>query len=85
MATTTSIPQHKSGSFCARFAFAILAAFSLASCSDAPDGKWDPIVWEAEVPVQMTEGVYTGIVAGTGAWVCDNYSDSNPHGYPFHY
>ena len=42
-----------------RFALAMFAALSLASCSsDDPDGKWDPMAWKVEVPVQTTDGVY---------------------------
>lgn len=42
-----------------RLAFAMLAAFSLASCSsESKDGDWDPMVWKAEVPVQTTDKVY---------------------------
>ena len=59
-----------------RLAFAMLAVFSLASCSsDLIDGKWDSMVWKAEVPVQTTDGVYT--VSATGAelsFSCRNYS-----------
>ncbi len=56
--------------------FTMLAAFSLASCSsDEFDGKWDSMVWKAEVPVQTTDGVY--IVSATGTeftFSCWNYS-----------
>ncbi len=59
-----------------RLAFAMLSAFSLASCSsDEPDGKWDSMVWKAEVPVQITDRVYN--VSETGAelvFSCKNYS-----------
>ena len=57
-------------------AFAMLAAFSIASCSsDDPDGKWNPMIWEAEVPVQMTDGVYTVPANGTEfTFSCQNYS-----------
>ena len=59
-----------------RIMFVMLAAFSLASCSsDEPDGKWDAMVWKAEVPVQITDGVYN--VSETGAeftFSCKNYS-----------
>ena len=54
-------------------AFVMLAAFSLTSCSDA-DGDWDPMIWKAEVPVQMTDGVYN--VSETGGefiFSCRNY------------
>ena len=54
----------------------IVTALSLASCSsDDPDGKWDSMVWKAEVPVQMTNGVYTVPANGTEfAFSCQNYS-----------
>ena len=45
-----------------RIAFAMLAAFSLASCSSDPE--WDNMVWHADVPVQITDGVYN--VSETG-------------------
>ena len=59
-----------------RVAFAMLAALSLASCSsDEPDGKWDSMVWKAEVPVQTTDGVYTVLETGTEfTFSCQNYS-----------
>ena len=58
-----------------RLAFAMLAAFSLASCSsDDPDGKWDSMVWEAAMPVQVTDGVYTVPANGTEfTFSCQNY------------
>jgi hypothetical protein len=59
---------------CLGIAFAMLA--TLASCSsDAPVGKWDAMVWKAEVPVRVTDGVY--VVAAAGAeitFACQNYS-----------
>ena len=62
-----------------RIAFAMLAAFSLASCSnddhDGIDGIWDSMVWEAVVPVQMTDGVYIVPANGTElTFSCQNYS-----------
>ena len=59
-----------------RIAFTMLAAFSLASCSSyEPDGKWDSMVWKAEVPVQTTDGVYNVSEAGTEfTFSCQNYS-----------
>lgn len=53
-----------------------LAALSLASCSsDTSDGKWDPMVWEAEAPVQKTGSVYTAPADGTEfTFSCQNYS-----------
>ena len=57
-------------------AFVMLSAVFLASCSsDDPEGKWDPMIWKTEVPVQATNGVYT--VSATGSeitFVCRNYS-----------
>ena len=53
----------------------MLAVFSLASCSDDPDGKWESMVWKAEVPVQTINGVYN--VSATGnefPFSCQNYS-----------
>ena len=59
-----------------RIMFMTLAVFSLASCSsDDPDGKWDPMVWKAEMPVQTTDGIYN--VSATGGeftFSCRNYS-----------
>ena len=52
-----------------------VAILSFNACSDDPDGKWDPMVWKAEVPVQTTDGVYT--VSADGAeltFSCRNYS-----------
>jgi hypothetical protein len=57
-------------------ALMMLGAFSLAACSsDAPEGKWDPMVWKADMPVQTTDGVYN--VSETGGeltFSCRNYS-----------
>lgn len=60
-----------------RLAFVMLAAFSIASCSnsDDPDGKWKPMEWESEVPVQTTDGVYNVSETGTEfTFSCKNYS-----------
>ncbi|MBR6997456.1 MAG: BACON domain-containing protein [Prevotella sp.] len=59
---------------CSGIAFAMLA--TLASCSsDAPVGKWDAMVWKAEVPVRATDGVYTVPEAGAEfTFTCQNYS-----------
>ncbi len=53
-----------------------VAVLSLNSCSsDEADGEWAPMVWEAEVPVQMTDGVYYVSVNGTEfTFSCQNYS-----------
>ena len=57
-----------------RIAFAMLAAFSLASC-DKKDGHWDSMIWKAEVPIQITDGVYNVSVTGTEvSFSCLNYS-----------
>ena len=57
-----------------RIAFAMLAAFSLASC-DKKDGHWDSMIWKAEVPIQITDGVYNVSVTGTElSFTCLNYS-----------
>ena len=56
-----------------RIAFAMLAALSLASCSSDPE--WNNMVWHADVPVQITDDVYT--VSHTGGeftFSCRNYS-----------
>ncbi len=60
-----------------RLAFAVLAAFSLASCSsNKEDGDWDPMVWKAEVPVvKSNDGVYDVSAEGaTFTFSCGNYS-----------
>ena len=52
-----------------------IAALSFNSCSDEKDGDWDPMVWKAEVPVQMTDGVYAVPANGTEfTFSCKNYS-----------
>ena len=57
-------------------AFVMLSAVFLASCSsDDPEGKWDPMIWKAEVPVQITDGIY--VVPAKGSvltFSCRNYS-----------
>ena len=53
-----------------------VAVISLASCDITdPDGKWTPMDWEAEGPVQITDGIYS--VSATGSeftFACLNYS-----------
>ena len=52
----------------------VVAVLAFNSCSD-DDGDWDAMVWKAEVPVQMTDGVYN--VSANGAeftFSCRNYS-----------
>ena len=52
-----------------------VAVLSFNSCSDDPDGKWDPMVWKAEEPVQTTDGVYNVSANGTVfTFSCQNYS-----------
>ena len=53
-----------------------VAFISLASCDIAdPDGKWTPMDWEAEVPVQITDGIYNVSAAGSEfTFACQNYS-----------
>ncbi len=53
-----------------------VAVISLASCDIAdPDGKWTPMDWEAEVPVQITDGIYNVSAAGSEfTFACQNYS-----------
>ena len=52
-----------------------LAALSFNSCGDEKDGDWDPMVWKADVPVQMTDGVYAVPANGTElTFSCRNYS-----------
>lgn len=53
-----------------------VAVISLASCDIAdPDGKWDPMDWEAEGPVQITDNVYNVSAAGSEfTFACQNYS-----------
>ena len=52
------------------------AMLSLASCSsDEKYGDWDPMVWKAEVPVQVTDGIYNVLAdGGTLTFTCRNYS-----------
>ena len=53
-----------------------VAVISLASCDITdPDGKWTPMDWEAEGPVQITDGVYNVSAAGSEfTFACQNYS-----------
>lgn len=55
-----------------------IAVLSLASCDKKdPLGKWDPMDWEAEVPVQITDGVYNVSAAGSEfTFACRNYSNT---------
>ena len=56
----------------------LLAVFSFASSCDDPDGKWDPMVWKAEVPVQTTDGIYNVSEAGSEfTFSCRYYSTGN--------
>ena len=55
----------------------MLAALSLTSCGDIiePDGKWDPMVWKAEVKTTKRNDAYS--VPATGGeliFSCKNYS-----------
>ena len=53
----------------------LFAVLAFNSCSEEKDGDWDPMVWKAEVPVQITDGVY--IVSDAGGeftFSCRNYS-----------
>ena len=61
-----------------RIMFMMLAGFSIASCSTTdPDGKWDPMDWKAEVPVQTTDGIYDISANGTEfTFSCNNYSST---------
>jgi hypothetical protein len=57
-----------------RIMLMMLAAFSLASCSKT-DGGWNAMEWEADVPVQITDGVYIFSETGTEfTFSCRNYS-----------
>ena len=53
-----------------------VAILSLVSCDrEDPVGKWDPMDWEAEVPVQITDGIYNVSAAGSEfTFACQNYS-----------
>ena len=53
-----------------------VAVISLASCDITdPDGKWTPMDWEAEGPVQITDGIYIVSAAGSEfTFACQNYS-----------
>ena len=55
----------------------IAAMLSLASCdsNDKKDGDWDSMIWEAEVLVQKTDGIYhIPTDGGTITFTCRNYS-----------
>jgi len=53
-----------------------VVVLSFNSCSnDDPYGKWDSMVWKAEVPVLTTDGVYTASANGAEfTFSCQNYS-----------
>ena len=53
-----------------------VAILSLVSCDrEDPVGKWDPMDWEAEGPVQITDNVYNVSAAGTElTFSCQNYA-----------
>ena len=52
----------------------MFAVLVLASCSK-DDGDWDPMVWKADVPVQITDGIYhVSADGGTLTFTCKNYS-----------
>lgn len=53
-----------------------VAILSLVSCDrEDPVGKWTPMDWEAEVPVQITDGIYNVSAAGSEfTFACQNYS-----------
>ena len=43
----------------------MLAVLFLASCeSTDPEGKWDSMIWKADVAVQKTDGFYQVPAAG---------------------
>lgn len=55
----------------------IAAMLSLASCdsNDKKEGDWDSMIWEAEVQVQKTDGIYyVPTDGGTITFTCYNYS-----------
>ena len=53
-----------------------VAILSFVSCDrEDPVGKWDPMDWEAEGPVQITDGIYNVSAAGSEfTFACQNYS-----------
>ena len=53
-----------------------VAILSFVSCDrEDPVGKWDPMDWEAEGPVQITDNVYNVSAAGTElTFSCQNYA-----------
>ena len=53
-----------------------VAILSLVSCDrEDPVGKWDPMDWEADGPVQITDNVYNVSAAGTElTFSCQNYA-----------
>ena len=54
----------------------MLAVLFLASCeSTDPEGKWDSMIWKADVAVQKTDGFYQVPAAGAELiFSCQNYS-----------
>ena len=62
-----------------------ITVFSLSSCDRKdPLGMWDPMDWEAEVPVQITDGIYNVSAAGSEfTFACQNYSKPWIHGALF--
>ena len=60
-----------------QIAMAMIAAITFTSCGDIeePDGKWDPMIWKAEVKTSRQGDAC--IVAATGGeltFSCKNYS-----------
>ena len=55
----------------------MLAAFSLFSCEkDRLEGDWDAMVWKAEVPVVINDGIHeVSDSGGTLIFTCRNYSE----------
>ena len=59
-----------------RIILMVLAALSLASCSNTKDGDWESMVWKTEIPgVRTTDGYYeVSADGGTFTFACRNYS-----------
>lgn len=52
-----------------------VAVLSFTACGDDPDGKWSPMIWNAEVPAEKSDGVYTASADGAVfAFSCENYT-----------
>ena len=53
--------------------FVVLATVTLASCSiEEPDGTWDSMVWLADTPNQITDGVIEradGVIQGVDGFL----------------